>query len=143
MRFTEILFDTLLEEVKNKKLFNTLMDIWKTERPNITDEEGERLFYDFAKIKEGLRPDRPQVFTFLSRYDGEHGYPKFDPNNLRQIEKYSYSQLSFLLNEFRPEERAVERDVFAGSDTKASPERITNVHTIWILVSHNVQKSIR
>ena len=131
MRFTEILFDTLLEEVKNKKLFNSLMDIWRTERPNITDEEGENLFYNFARIKDGLRPDRPQVFTFLSRYDGDHGYPKFDENNLRQIEKYSYSQLSFLLNEFNPEERTVERDVFAGADTKPTPERIEASRNLW------------
>ena len=89
MRFTDLLFQTLLEEVKNKKLFSLLMDNWRKERPNITDEEGEKLFYDFERIKGGLRPDLAQVYTFLSRYDGEHGYSKFDPNNLRQIDKYS------------------------------------------------------
>ena len=131
MRFTEILFDTLLEEVKNKKLFNTLMDIWKTEKPNITDEEGEKLFYEFARIQDGLRPDRPQVYTFLSRYDGLHGYPKFDPNNIKQIAKYSYSQLMFLLNEFSGDAREVQKDVFTGPDTKPTPEKVEASRNLW------------
>jgi len=130
MKFTDLVFQTLLEEVKNKKLFSLLMDNWRKERPNITDEEGEKLFYDFERIKGGLRPDLAQVYTFLSRYDGEHGYSKFDPNNLRQIDKYSYSQLKFLLDEYFGDDE-IKTDVFAGKDTNATPERIDASKNMW------------
>ena len=69
IKFTDVIFDTLTEEVKNKKLFGKLMDNWRNEKPNITDEEGEELFNSFQRIQGGLRPDLPQVFTFLSRFD--------------------------------------------------------------------------
>jgi hypothetical protein len=130
MKFTEILFETLTEEVKNKKLFATLMDKWRTEKPNITEEEGEELFNRFARIQGNLRPDLPQVFTFLSRYDGEHGYQRFEPNNIKDITKYTYSQLKFLLDEYNTEARATE-DVFAGKDTAPTPERIEASKNLW------------
>jgi hypothetical protein len=131
MRFTDLLFQTLLEEVKNKKLFNRLMDIWKTEKPNITDEEGEELYTAFARIQDGLRLDRPQVYTFLNRYDGLHGYSKFDPNNIKQIDKYTYSQLIFLLNEFSVDTKEIEKDVFTGADTRPTPEKIQASQNLW------------
>jgi hemin uptake protein HemP len=130
MKFTEILFSTLTEEVKNKKLFNTLMDKWRTEKPNITDEEGEELFNLFGRIQGNLRPDLPQVFTFLNRYDGEHGYQRFEPNTLKDITKYTYGQLKFLLDEYNTDVRRTE-DVFAGKDTAPSPERIDASKNLW------------
>jgi len=44
MRFTDLLFQTLLEEVKNKALFTKLMSGWRQQKPNLTDEEGEEIF---------------------------------------------------------------------------------------------------
>ena len=130
IKFTDVIFDTLTEEVKNKKLFGKLMDNWRNEKPNITDEEGEELFNSFQRIQGGLRPDLPQVFTFLSRFDGNHGHSLFDPVNIKDITKYSYNQLKFLLGEYSTEQRTTE-DVFAGKDTKPNEDRINASKNLW------------
>lgn len=132
MKFTDIILNTLTEEVKNKRLFSALMDNWRTEKPNITEKEGEELFNGFAKIQGNLKPELPQVYTFLSRYDGQHGYQLFRPEFIRDITKYSYNQLKFLLSQYSREgapERAV--DVFGGKDTAPTPERIDASKNLW------------
>jgi len=130
MKFTELLFETLTEEVKNKKLFTTLMNKWREEKPDITEEEGEELFNNFAKIQGNLREDLPQVYTFLSRYDGEHGYQRFDPNLIKDITKYTYSQIKFLLDQYNTERRNTE-DIFSGSNTAPTPEKIEASRKLW------------
>jgi hypothetical protein len=133
MKFKDIVIDTITEEVKNKRLFNTLMEKWKTENPNITEEEGEILFNKFNKIQGNLRPDLPQVYTFLNRFDGQHGYGRFEPNHIKDITKYTYSQLRFLLNEYNTEiRRTNNNDVFKGDDTKPTPERIEASKNLWL-----------
>lgn len=131
IKFTDVIFDTLTEEVKNKKLFNTLMNNWRTENPAITDEEGEEMLNIFSRIKDNLRPDLPQVYTFLNRFDGEHGHSKFDENNLKDITKYTYRQIKFLTDEYstNPTERA--QDVFAGESTAPTPERVEASKNLW------------
>ena len=131
MKFREIINETLTEEVKNKRLFYTLMEKWKTENPNITEEEGEILFNSFNKIQGNLRPDLPQVFTFLNRFDGQHGYQRFEPNYLKDITKYTYTQLRSLLDEYNTERRR-DGDVFTGKDTKSTPERIEASKNLWM-----------
>jgi hypothetical protein len=131
MKFRDIVIDTITEEVKNKRLFNTLMEKWKTENPNITDEEGEILYNGFTKIQGNLRPDLPQVYTFLNRFDGEHGYERFELNYLKDITKYTYTQIRFLLDEYNTERRRTNDDVFSGKDTKPTPERIEASKKLW------------
>ncbi len=124
MRFTDLLFQTLLEEVKNKALFTKLMSGWRQQKPNLTDEEGEEIFNAFARIQNGLRPDLPQVYTFLTKFDGNHGHSKFDEKNLKNLPAYTYEQIRFLIDEYSDTVREREVDAFSGRDTSATPERI-------------------
>jgi len=124
MKFNELITDVIYEEIKNKKLFNALLDKWKLEKPNLSPDETEKLITVFQRIQNGLKPEKPQVFSFLSRFDGEHGFEKFDPNNLKDITKYSYQQISFLVGEYTEDEEEAQGDVFAGKDTKPTEEKI-------------------
>lgn len=132
IKFTDVIFDTLTEEVKNKKLFAKLMDNWRNQKPNITDEEGEELFNSFARIQGGLRPDIAQVYTFLNRFDGNHGHELFNAENIKDITKYSYNQLKFLLDEYKTDAAGNrEQDVFSQNDPKPTPEKIQASKNLW------------
>ena len=98
MKFNEVIADIVVEEFKNRKLFNFLFDKWKTQNPNLSVDEVEKILDVYIQKKEGLRPDRPQVFSFLSRFDGRHGFESFDPNNLKDIRQYTYQQIKFLID---------------------------------------------
>ncbi len=131
MRFTDLLFQTLLEEVKNKALFTKLMSGWRQQKPNLTDEEGEEIFNAFARIQNGLRPDLPQVYTFLTKFDGNHGHSKFDEKNLKNLPAYTYEQIRFLIDEYSDTVREREVDAFSGRDTSATPERVEASKNLW------------
>lgn len=132
MKFNQIITDVIYEEIKNKKLFNALLEKWRTEKPNLSPEETEKLITVFQRVQNGLKPEKPQVFSFLSRYDGEHGFERFDPNNLKDITKYSYKQISFLVGEYTDDEDEVQGgDVFAGKDTKPTEEKIAASKELW------------
>ncbi len=125
------MMDTLLEEVKNKALFTKLMSGWRQQKPNLTDEEGEEIFNAFARIQNGLRPDLPQVYTFLTKFDGNHGHSKFDEKNLKNLPAYTYEQIRFLIDEYSDTVREREVDAFSGRDTSATPERIEASKNLW------------
>ncbi len=132
IKFEGLVHDVLLEEIKNKKLFNNLMARWTNEDPNVTPERGEELITKFQQIQNGLRPDRPQVVSFLSRFDGKHGYEIFDPINIKDISKYSLKQLTSLISEFSEDTDTLPQgDVFAGKDYKPTPERIEVSKGMW------------
>ena len=92
------------EEIKNKALVKTLSDKWRNETPNLTDEERnniiDKIITDFNNVKGNLAINQPQVFSFLNRYDGNHGFKSFDQNDLKDIKKYDYDQITFLLEQY-------------------------------------------
>jgi len=112
-------------------LYIFIFDKWKLEKPNLSPDETEKLITVFQRIQNGLKPEKPQVFSFLSRFDGEHGFEKFDPNNLKDITKYSYQQISFLVGEYTEDEEEAQGDVFAGKDTKPTEEKIAASKELW------------
>lgn len=132
MKIKNLLHDVLVESVKNKKLFELLMTKWKQEKPNLTPEEGEALYNEFQRIKEGLLPNRPQVISFLYRFDGKHGYEKFDPDYLKDITKYTYKQLKSLLDEYKDDDFDGDVDsIFSSKDTASTPEKIVASKELW------------
>ncbi len=131
MKFNEVLVDIVVEEFKNRKLFNFLFDKWRTQNPNLTADDVEKILDVYTQKKEGLKPDRPQVFSFLSRFDGRHGHERFDPNNLKDIRKYTYEQIKFLIDEYSEEQETNTDDVFSGKDTKPTEERIEASKALW------------
>lgn len=101
----------LVEEVKNKKLLNSLYTKWNSQNSKITPEIAEFIYLRFkggsddegnqiAGIQNSLSPKKLQAANFLRRYSGNYGKPRFEPSDLRSIEKYSIEQIIFLLNQF-------------------------------------------
>jgi len=131
MKFNEIITNVIYEEIKNKKLFNALMDKWKMEKPNLSPDEAETLITSFQRIQNGLKPEKPQVFSFLNRFDGQHGTQRFDPANLKDITKYGYKEISSLIAEYTDDEENVGGDAFADKDTKPTPEKIEASKQLW------------
>lgn len=90
----------LSEEIKNKSLVKTLSEKWKIENPNLSDEETDKIISDFNNIKGNLAKNQPQVYSFLSKYDGNLGHKLFNENDLKDIKKYDYDQIIFLLEQY-------------------------------------------
>lgn len=93
------------EEIKNRQLVNNLFEKWKTGDPNLTIEETERLINEFNKVKNNLKPGQPQVNSFLNRYDGNGGFLKFEINDLKDITKYNFFQIDFLIEQYNDVEQ--------------------------------------
>jgi hypothetical protein len=131
----EAIFTQILDEqVENKKLFSALMQKWRTEKPDLTDEQGEKLFFRFQEIKNALNPKLPQVASFLSRFDGQFGYDTFNPDYLKDITKYTYRQIKSLIDEYTPLEELEHMEdvgVFDPKDTKPTPEKISVSKDLW------------
>ncbi len=112
MKFSNLIYKILEEEVKDKQRFNNLYNKWKSEDNNLSLELAEFLFNKHLERKNGLKPTNPSVLTFLNRYNGDtNKYEKFAPqvdrNNildveksLQRIENFSLEQLKFLIGEF-------------------------------------------
>ena len=139
MKFQELIFGALTEEIKNKKLLDTLILKWNDEykemNPGATEipqEEVNNVYDGFLKIQGGLRPELPQVITFLNHFDGRFGRTSFDELNLKDLTKYTYKQIKFLLGEYNEGNPVnVNVDVFSGKDTKPTPERIEASKKLW------------
>lgn len=88
------------EEIKNKALITNIHKKWELENPNLSIDDVVKIITKFGEKQRDLNPRLPEVFSFLSRYDGNHGYVFFNPENLKDITKYSYSQIKFLLEQY-------------------------------------------
>jgi len=103
MNIQDLVYDVLVEEVKNKKLFNFLLKKWFGDNP--TPEQIQRAEDDltlFSEKQKSLTPNNPAVYTFLLRHDGSRpNLSAFDPSKLMDISQYSLEQIESLLHEFR------------------------------------------
>jgi len=111
MNLKNIVYDILLEEFQNKKLLSFLHDQWKKENNGLTIQDVEFIAIRFMggkdddgtvipPLKDKLSTKRPQVKSFLNRFDGEYDTSVFDPKNLKDITKYSLKQIKSLFLEF-------------------------------------------
>lgn len=136
MKFTNIVYDMIVEEVKNKSLINSLLAKWQTENESLTYQDVESIYEKFAgRIQNGIRVDKPEVLTFLNHFDGVHTKPKFprEPNLLKDITKYTYAQIIFLIDEYGLGDGAVEQiDRFRiGNDVEPNEEIIDASKELW------------
>ena len=53
MKINDLIFDMIVEEIKanQKTFFNELMTKWRTEAPQLTDDQGEKVFNRHTNIK--------------------------------------------------------------------------------------------
>jgi len=134
MKIEGILKQILEEEVQNKKLFKFLLEKWRIQKENLTETEAENLFNRFNEIKTKLNSKLPQVSSFLSRFDGQFGYDKFEEDNLRDITKYTYKQIKSLIDEYTPVNELIAHediDVFNKMDNSSDPEKIQSSKDLW------------
>jgi hypothetical protein len=102
MNIQDLVYDVIVEEVKNKKLFNFLLNKWFGATP--TPEQIQQAENDltlFTEKQKSLTVNNPAVYTFLMRHDGNHGLPLFDPSKIMDISQYSLEEIESLLHEFR------------------------------------------
>jgi hypothetical protein len=136
MKFTNIVYDMIVEEVKNKSLINSLLTKWQTENESLTYQDVESIYEKFAgRIQNGIRVDKPEILTFLNHFDGVHTKPKFprEPNLLKDITKYTYAQIIFLIDEYGLGDGGVEQiDRFrVGNDVEPNDEIIEASRELW------------
>jgi hypothetical protein len=134
MRIQDLVFDVIVEEVKNKKLFNFLLDKWYGSKPSEQQlNQCEEIIEDFNRIKDGLSIKKSQVRTFLTMFDGLHGSIKFDSDNLKDITKYTFEQILALLHEYDEDgsNEEIENNVFSGKDKKSTPKKVEASKNLW------------
>lgn len=134
MKIEEIFEEILTEQLENKKLFNFLAEKWRIEKQDLSDTQIEKIYNRFQEIKNKLNPNLPQVSSFLSRFDGNFGYATFNPDNLKDITKYSYKQIKSLIDEYTPLgdlEEIEDTSIFDDGDTRDSPEKIQASKDLW------------
>jgi hypothetical protein len=123
--------DILSEEIKNRQLVNNLFEKWKTGDPNLTIEETERLINEFSKVKNNLKPGQPQVNSFLNRYDGNGGFVKFNVNDLKDITKYNFFQIDFLIEQYSDVDQEDEDNDDIGVMSNPTEKIYDNSEKLW------------
>ena len=132
MNIQDLVYDVIVEEVKNKKLFNFLLKKWFGDTP--TPEQMQRAEDDltlFSEKQKSLTVNNPAVYTFLMRHDGEHGLPAFDSSKLMDISQYSLEEIESLLHEFRDATlTAGDEDEFKGK-LDSTPVKVNASKKLW------------
>lgn len=101
MKFKNLIYDLIVEEVKNKNLFNKLYEYWKKSIPELSLNDAETIFNRHDAIKDILKnPKTPVVVSFLSRHDGQHGSKKYELKQLTDITQFDIYDLIELLTEY-------------------------------------------
>jgi len=133
MNIQDLVYDVIVEEVKNKKLFNFLLNKWFGETP--TPEQIQQAEADltlFTEKQKSLTINNPAVYTFLLRHDGDHGLPAFDPSKLMDISQYSLEEIESLLHEFRDATlTAGDEDEFKGKLT-SDEKKVAASKKLWL-----------
>ena len=133
MNIQDLVYDVIVEEVKNKKLFNFLLKKWFGDNP--TPEQIQQAEADltlFMEKQKSLTVNNPAVYTFLMRHDGNHGLPAFDPSKLMDISQYSLEEIESLLHEFRDAVlTAGEEDEFKGKLT-SDEKKVAASKKLWL-----------
>lgn len=151
MKTIDLVFDLLVEDVKNKKLFNFLMNdeknpnAWRKTYPNLTDEQGVYIFNRHNNLKDQIKPTHPAVSSFLSRHDGNFGTKKYELKELTDITKFNIKELVEFLREFgkfeidiadeqkdNVDKNEVElRKIFTEKGNNTTPEKIEASKKMW------------
>jgi hypothetical protein len=133
MNIQDLVYDVIVEEVKNKKLFNFLLNKWFGDNP--TPEQIQQAEADltlFMEKQKSLTVNNPAVYTFLMRHDGNHGLPAFDPSKLMDISQYSLEEIESLLHEFRDAVlTAGDEDEFKGKLT-SDEKKVSASKKLWL-----------
>ncbi len=104
MRFTEIVYDVIVEEIKNKSTIQFLYKKWLGDDATEAQKEAvDNLISFFGKKRDALSLKQPAVKSFLVKFGAESG-EYFDPRNLKDVTKYTLNQMKSLQREFIDDE---------------------------------------
>lgn len=132
MKIGDLIYDVLVEEVKNKKLYNFLLNKWFGDTPSEENmAKTEELMNNFAEIVNQIAVDTPSMNSFLDRFDGQHGSEFFDRKNLKDITKYSLEQIKSVIGEYKDTEYAAEEAGGFSKNLKFTPENIEASENLW------------
>ena len=103
MKINELIFDMIVEEINanQKTFFNEVMTKWNIEVPELTDEQGEKVFNRHNNIKNQISIENSAIVRFLKRHDGR--FPdkkKYTLNDLKQIQVFNFKDLVSFLVEY-------------------------------------------
>lgn len=149
MKINDLIFDMVVEEVKSsqKTFFNELMTKWKTEVPELTDEQGEKVFNRHSNIKNQISIENSGVLRFLKRHDGRFpNKKKYSLNDLKQIQVFTFKDLVAFLVEFggtfklddnqtnnenpEDEQRKIE-SIFASNGNQSNEQKVEASKAMW------------
>ncbi len=147
MKIRDIVYNLLIEEVKNKNLFNKILPKWKSECPELSDEDSSKIFERHENIKNSIREENPAVVSFLSRHDGNYGTNKYVFTDLLDITRLPVEHLVEFLIEFgkfyidfpcgkKSETKNKEREeqlnkIFNQGGPEKTPEKIQESKNMW------------
>ena len=141
MKIADLIYEVLLEEVKDKKLLNYLTTKWYGENPtNQNRAEAEFYVEEYIKLKGGNRlgVQLQQIKTFLRRFKN------FEIKNLTVPSEFSLKEMKFLIAEFvvdipnfgnngEKEEKDPEDfpEILQGRNLKPNKERVEASKSLW------------
>ena len=100
MKFTELVYDVIVEEIKNKSTIQYLYKKWLGDNPTDAQKIAvEPYIKFFGEKRDSLSLKHPAVKAFLQKFDGNNG-EFFDPKNLKDVTKYTLNQIKDLRSEF-------------------------------------------
>jgi hypothetical protein len=143
MDFKSIMYDLIVEEVKNKKLLNALHQKWNSQDDRVTPEITEFIFSRFMggtddegnrikPLKDQLNSlKRPEIVSFLQKYNGQNGRDEFLPNKLKDIVAYSFPQISTLFAQFGIGVGTKKKSYFFEDPKKGKKEWVEESKNLW------------
>lgn len=121
MKIGDLVYDLVIESSKKDQLVQQKIQSWLSENPQLSPEKAKNIIDWFLKVSDKLKLKfqykakdkdtgeeisydsyRPQIYTFLKKFDGNHGEEKFEERFLTDPLKYNAKQAEFLYDEFHP-----------------------------------------
>jgi len=107
MKIKDLLFEILLEEGAKEQMKNGLLKRWSNEDVNLSIE-AVNYIWDVFKGEQGhpglinklSSKKDPIKMSFLTRFDGEHGFDRVDPTKILDINSYTLKQITSLLDDY-------------------------------------------
>ena len=147
MKIRDLVYDLVIEAEMSQKRreaiqkdLNFLREKWGD---RFSPQEIEKYYEWFEKTKNNFDIQLPQWRSFLYRFDGEHGYSKFDVANIKEITRYTSQQIKSIYDEYNRLIDGEENNaaVFSSKDRKPTTEKIEASKELWYGNKHLIYEN--